>query len=294
MVVSAATTHFFTHVLPRSRLTLFFYPKEVHCNNGIINYAFVVMSEGGSGKPDIWVEPVNPDFDTAIDMSAQSFYKANTKCFTESTDFVAARECVLMFSIPAAGLAWDLVGIRAIQTLNDGTNFSGLSLLYEGDVQVFVLDKTVNRGQTVTCNAEGANGDPDLYVNFGYPPDLSPEYNANSCSSSNGGLVEECTTGPAKKDRTEVFIAVEAEAPSTDITLRCKIYARQCQMDNQKCTKTRDCCPNSELVCDGPTVGTRKCKTCVKNLKACKRHTQCCPEMKCKAVVGANKKMCLY
>lgn len=86
-------------------------------NSNIISKAFYLMVQGGvHPKSQIKVPALVPtSFDESIKAAAKIFYDANTKCFTEGTNFLAARACTLLFAsssqIESVTKAWDAVGV---------------------------------------------------------------------------------------------------------------------------------------------------------------------------------------
>jgi hypothetical protein len=136
------------------------------------------MVQGGSEFE--WqdeVPPLNTDFDLSIQEGAQLFFEANRDCFTESIDFVGARECTIGLATqaqePSVRAAWDAVGVRGLCPLDNGVWKLGIELPDNGDNVIYVLNETVQKGETVKCELVGTDGDPDLYVKFGSHPDVT-------------------------------------------------------------------------------------------------------------------------
>jgi hypothetical protein len=206
----------------------------VHTNCGIVNKAFYLMVEGGTHPvSEIYVPALNVDFDTSLKQAAELFFRANTLCLTESSDFMSMRECTLMLASPTeqttVGTAWDAVGVKEIMPLEEGVPLSGLSLLHDHDVQIFVLDRTVVPGESVTCSLTGDEyGDPDLSVRFGRPPYLYPHHGDNDCWSASAGTSENCTATldtESTETNVYVYVAVESYESTSDMELMCTIHS---------------------------------------------------------------------
>jgi Dickkopf N-terminal cysteine-rich region len=251
------------------------------------------MVEGGINlQSGIEVPPLNPDdLDLSIKEGAALLFEANKICFTESIDFVGARECTLGLATQAQEAsvrsAWDAVGVRGLCPLPNNEGKLGIELPFDGDNLVYVLNETAYKGETVTCQLEGRDGDPDLYVKFGSPPDVTykKKWLENDCYSDGEGRMEECTTGPAPADETAVYIAVSAYAAVLDYGIKCKIGASKCRGVGSACSKQSHCCGAFPfaLTCDGPPSGSKTCKTCLEFNRKCSRSSQCCGGLACNA-----------
>jgi hypothetical protein len=151
---------------------------------------FTLLVQGGvHWKTNIDVPALDPNFDMSIKAANKRFYDANTMCLTPASDFIC--ECTLMDSLAAhktsVAKAWDAVGVRAVLPMINRVEIPHLSLPFDNDVLVFLMTQTVPAGRSVTCELSSTNGDPDLYINFGSPPDLMPLYKFSDCSSVWGG-----------------------------------------------------------------------------------------------------------
>jgi bacillolysin len=255
----------------------------VHYNAGISNKAFYLMVQGGRHpKSGIVVPPLSADFNASIIQAATIYFKANTLCLTEASDYQAMRGCTLLHSNatqqPTVQAAWDAVGVKAILPLMPGTIVRGLKLPYNNDAQIFQLNKNLAIGDKVTCWLNGTTGDPNLSVKFGGAPSLYPNSFRNDCVSQSTRRVEQCTTPAAKYANTQVFVAVESHGATSNINLLCTIQAA-CLSLSARCTSPAQCC---SLTCDGPTTTTRVCKTCKGVNSACVRSTQCCTGLTCR------------
>jgi bacillolysin len=248
----------------------------VHFNVGISNKAFFLMVEGGTHpKSGIVVTPLNAtDFDASIAQAATIYFKANTLCLTEASDFLAMRACALLFSNdaqkPTVEAAWDAVGVKAFQQLTAGALVS-LSLPYNNDVQIFQLNRELAEGDSVTCWLNSSTGDPNLSVRLGSSPALYPnEYN-NDCYSDSRQREEWCMV--TAWYNTQVFVAVESRKAATNINLLCTIQ-EACRSLGSQCTSSAQCCSSR---CDGPTAATRVCKNpCLPLNARCASPDECC------------------
>ena len=281
-----------------------------------MNKAFVLMTQGGlHPKSNILVPPLNSNFDLSIKAAAKILYDANTKCLTESSDYQAARECTLLFATPSqvtsVSKAWEAVGVKGDLPLTNGVTKTDFSLDFDKDYQVFVLDQEVDVGNTVTCQLQGFNGDPDLSIRLGRRPALYPKFAQNDCYSASAGTTEACTTAPASI-RSKVYVAVESFEASSGLTLTCVINGptagttraptktptrpptkkptkkptkapTSCKPKNNPCTNRSQCCVTTPpLTCDGALTTSRTCKICKKRSQTCQRSSQCCSGLKCK------------
>jgi Dickkopf N-terminal cysteine-rich region len=249
------------------------------------------MVQGGSEFE--WqdeVPPLNTDFDLSIQEGAQLFFEANRDCFTESIDFVGARECTIGLATqaqePSVRAAWDAVGVRGLCPLDNGVWKLGIELPDNGDNVIYVLNETVQKGETVKCELVGTDGDPDLYVKFGSHPDVTyrKKWRQSDCYSDGIGLLEACTTGPAPADDTEVFIGVSATRAVLDYSIKCQIASKRCRGVGMPCSAQSQCCGAFPfaLACDGPRVGSTVCKTCLEFDRVCTRTSQCCQGLACR------------
>lgn len=237
------------------------------------------------------VPPLNTDFDLSIKEGAQLFFEANRLCFTESIDFVGARECTLELATQAqeasVRAAWNAVGVRGLCPLENNLLKPGIPLPYDADNLIYVLDETAQKGETVTCVLVGTAGDPDLYVKFGSHPDVtySKKWRQSDCYSDRDGLVEECTTGPAFANDTVVYIAVSAYHAVLDYTIKCRVNSKRCRGVGTVCSAQSQCCGTFPfaLACDGPSLATTVCKNCLEFGSPCVRSTQCCGGLACNA-----------
>jgi thermolysin len=114
---SATALLYFTTLATFLQLRTFLLDQGVHANSGIISKAFVLMVQGGVHPVSkIDVPPLNPSFDESILEAAKIFYDANTKCLSESSNFLMARQCTLMFAsseqADTVSKAWDAVGVE--------------------------------------------------------------------------------------------------------------------------------------------------------------------------------------
>jgi hypothetical protein len=243
--------------------------------------AFYLMVQGGTHPTTgITVPAMSSNFDSSIGQVATIFFNANTMCLTESSDYIAMRECSLLFASatqkPTVQKAWDAVGVKAVQTLTAGVTRSGVTLPYNHDVQVFVLDQTLQPGQSVTCSLSGASGDPDLSVRFGKPPSLYPNFSVNNdCWSASFGTTEECTTGFNELPNTKVYVAVEAFRASSNLQLLCMINgnAPPTKPPTKAPARPPTKAPASPPV--KPPSGAPP-PTCRRRRSFCSRNVQCC------------------
>jgi bacillolysin len=248
----------------------------VHFNVGISNKAFFLMVKGGTHpKSGIAVTPFDADFDTSLAQAATIYFKANTQCLTEASDFLAMRDCTLLFSNatqkPTVQAAWEAVGVKALQSLAPGA-LTSLSLLYNHDVQVFRLSRNLEEEDSVTCWLNSTTGDPNLSVRLGSSPILYPNCYWNDCCSDSRQRVEECMA-TSWSANTKVFVAVESRLAASGISLLCTIQ-EACRSLGAQCTSPGQCCSNA---CDGPTPATRVCKTpCLPLNSRCTSPAQCC------------------
>jgi bacillolysin len=254
-----------------------------HTNAGISNKAFYLMVQGGKHpKSRIVVQPLNADFDESITQAATIYFKANTQCLTQASDYLAMRGCTLLHSNttqkPTVQAAWDAVGVKAILPLTPGVLLRRLLLSFNNDAQIFQLNRNLAKGESVTCWLNSSTGDPNLSVKYGRSPSLFPNSNLNDCASQSTRRVEQCNTPTATYANTKVFVAVESRGSASNINLLCKIQAA-CKPLNSRCTTSSRCCSRT---CDGPTPASRVCKTCKGVNSACARSTQCCSGLTCR------------
>lgn len=263
---------------------------SVHVNSLIIGHAFYLMVKGGThAKSGVEVPPLNANLDLSILEGARLFFEANRDCFTENVDFVGARECTVDLATQAqeasVRAAWDAVGVRGICPLEKDTWKLGIPLPYVADKLVYVLDEAVRKGETVTCELVGTDGDPDLYVKFGSPPDITyiTKVRESDCYSDGFGLVEKCTTGPALADGTIVYIGVSAYRAVLDYKIKCRVNPK-CRGVGTACSAQSQCCGTFPfaLACDGPSLASRVCTKCLEFDRVCTRTSQCCQGLACK------------
>jgi hypothetical protein len=250
------------------------------------------MVQGGThAKSQIEVPALSSDFDLSSTEGSMLFFEANRDCFTESIDFVGARECMTEIATQAqeasVRAAWEAVGVRGHCPLDNDVWKTGIELPYDSDNIIYVLNETIEKGETVKCELVGTNGDPDLYVKFGSHPDVTyqKKWRMSDCYSDGVGLVEECTTGPARADNTTVYIAVSATSAVLDYKIKCRVNSKRCRGAGTVCSAQSQCCGTFPfaLACDGPSLASRVCKNCLEFGSACVRNTQCCGGLACNA-----------
>ncbi|RKH58287.1 peptidase [Corallococcus interemptor] len=178
---------------------------DVHYSSGISNYAFYLMSQGGThvrGKTTQVVTGIG------FEKAARVFYKINTDLLTASSNFEAAKTASeqaatqLGFTaaeIASVGNAWKAVGVGVpvpppvttpIEKGVPVTDISGTS----GSKQYYSV--TIPEGATdVTFTLSGGTGDADLYVRKNNAPTDSL-YDCRPYKSGNSEVCTFASSGP--------------------------------------------------------------------------------------------------
>ncbi|WP_223637589.1 M4 family metallopeptidase [Corallococcus sp. EGB] len=178
---------------------------DVHYSSGISNYAFYLMSEGGThvrGKTTQVVTGIG------FEKAARVFYKINADILTASSNFEAAKTASeqaaaqLGFSaaeIASVGNAWKAVGVGVpvpppvTIPITKGQVVTGISGTSGSKVYYSV---TIPEGATdVTFTLAGGTGDADLYVRKNNAPTDSL-YDCRPYKSGNNEVCTFASSGP--------------------------------------------------------------------------------------------------
>ena len=172
----------------------------VHYNNGVQNFAFYILSEGGSGLNDGHIYNVNG---IGIKKAAEIAINANLYHLTSSADFTASRDAWIAAAIdwgydtlPVCD-AWSAAGIypagASMATLNPILDFGAVQT---GTTRLLPLTVYNNGTSSLTVTSLtfdnsffSFSGNLPLTVSAGWSVDLQIEFSPSDDREQTGGLV---------------------------------------------------------------------------------------------------------